>query len=270
MNQQEGFTIIEVSLFLAISASLILLVAGLQTMVSRQRFQDTMNSLRTVIQSEYEEVRSGINSRLGNTGSVAGTSEYLTVGKLIQFTSSSSDVKISYVVATGNLPSSGGDDVAALKATSLKVVGDSSSAYAVKATDEAAKPQTTKIQWSSDFVAGYTIPDDSSNPTKGIQALAILRSPISSAIVTFSFASNPVSSNGSLSLASGLVNTPVALLVRNAGSGFKGAAVCIDRGSSSQVVHLAIPAESSGVVIPSSGNDATGINAGNLRSLCGL
>lgn len=278
MVREGGYTIIEVSLFLAISASLILLVAGLQSMVARQRFQDTMTSLRTTIQSEYEEVRSGINSRLGGAdiagcgsdgaGTAAGSSVCLATGKLIQFAVDSSDVTISYVVATGTIPANDGTktDEQALGAMTLKVVG---AASATATSDAAAKPQTAKIQWGSEFAGGWTIPD-SGTPTGGVSSIAILRSPISSAVLVFAFTANPVDNDsGVLSLANGVINTPVALLVRNADSGFKGAAVCVDRGASSSAVRLAIPAEQWNINIPTSGT-VSGITLPNLKGLCSL
>jgi hypothetical protein len=283
MSRQGGYTIVEVSLFLAISASLILLIVGLQSMVARQRFQDAMTSLRTTVQSEYEEVRSGINSRLGGVnitgcandgvGNAAGSSQCLATGKLIQFSVNSSDVKTSYVVATGTIPANDGTktDEQALRAMSLKVIG---AASATTTTDAAAKPQTTKIQWGSEFAGGWTIPD-SGEPTGNITSIAILRSPISSAVLVFAFTANPVNGSGVLSLTSGVVNTPVALVIRNADNGFRGAAVCVDRGSSSQAVRLAIPAETHGINIPINGtigasNPVTGITLDNLKGLCSL
>ena len=69
-------------------------------MVSRRRFQDTLSTGQAFLQTQYNEVRSGINSRLGGAGSnlfggcgdqvAAGNSASLLymVGRLLSFSNS--------------------------------------------------------------------------------------------------------------------------------------------------------------------------------------
>ncbi len=280
MKRQGGFTIIEVSLFLAISAALLLLMAGLYSLVSRQRFQDTMTSLRTTIQSEYEEVRSGINPRLGGEnvtgcglGQATGTSgNCLAIGKLIRLGPTGADgttdasITINYVVAK-NIPADIGNlaDQDALAAVELYAVGAGGSSYQVRANDVAAQPQITKIQQGGTFVNGWTIPDGNTTDPSNVNGLAILRSPASSAILVFALKNSAVNaSSGQLSLAgaNATYNIPVAFMIDNAYTEFDGAAVCIDRGSSSSAVRTAIPTDPT--------RNFTMADLNELRQLCGV
>lgn len=55
-----GYTIVEVSMALAFSASLIILTVGLVGMVNRQRFKDSLVSLEVYLRQEYDDMRSDI------------------------------------------------------------------------------------------------------------------------------------------------------------------------------------------------------------------
>jgi hypothetical protein len=280
--KERGFTIIETSLFLAISASLILLVLGLWNMVARQRFQDTMVTLRSTVQVEYEEVRTSINERLGTSqvegcyddGIIGsgqdrtGNSKCLAVGKLIQFTTNSQDIKINYVVSIDGTNSQHLDksDEEALKSMQLRLVGDNGSNYNIKSSDAAILPKTVRIEWGGEFAKGWTIP--STGSPVSTNTIAILHSPISGAILVFTFKGNvnPVSSSGALSLSSSSVSQPIAIMIKNGQVGFKGAALCIDSGSSSTAVRMAIPADN---FYDFNTNVATYTpDAAKLRSLC--
>jgi type II secretory pathway pseudopilin PulG len=286
--KEQGFTIIEVSLFLAISGSLILLTIGLWTMVSRQRFQDTMITLKNTIQSEYEEVRTNINERLGNTDikecfsknvetNRAGNSECLVIGKLIQFTRDSQDVRISYIVSEGDKSGdySGMGDEQALKKMALHVIGGNNtgtSGYYIKTSDPAVIPKDIRIEWGGEFASGWTIPVEVKAPEPS-DTIAILHSPISNAVLVFAFKSNPVGSDGKLDLSgSGLINQPVALMIRNNLVGFKGAAICIDSGASSVAVRAAIPADNNynfdNNTITGKGGSSSNEELNSLEGLC--
>lgn len=258
--KERGYTIIEVALFLAISASLILLTLGLWNMIARQRFQDTMTTLKSVIQSEYEEVRTSINERLGKLNVIGcaddgtinpgqdktGNSQCLAIGKLIQFETNSQNVTISYVVSVGNTSEQYLDmsDESALKSMHLSLVGSSSS-YDVSSSDSALLPKTTRIEWGGEFAGGWTLP--AAGVPASTNTIAILHSPISGAILVFTFKGgiNPVGTTGSLSVTdtNSSVSQPIAIMIRNGQVGFRGAAICVDSGSSSTAVRTAIPAD---------------------------
>jgi hypothetical protein len=227
-------------------------------MVARQRFQDTMVTLRSTIQAEYGEVRTNINERLGtkivnadnvcaNDGKdtelksdVTGNSKCLAVGKLIQFTENSQDVKISYVVSTSTDDSLylNKSDEAALRSMPLRLVDSSMT------SDAAILPKTVRIEWGGDFSKGWTIPPaGSSTSPASTKAIAILHSPISGAVLVFALKGTASITSIKSDPNNTPVNQPVAIMIKNAQVGFKGAAICIDSGASSSAVRMAIPAD---------------------------
>lgn len=264
MKKQGGFTIVEVLLVLGVSAALIGMAFGILTVIHRQRFQDTMVSLRNAIQSEYEEVRNGINPRdvadiCGVDNSVAGTSNCLVMGKVIRFTSNSESYETSYVIGTGvrsgvNWPTwpvlgeGNFNDEQAIRNTNLQVVGDMPNAP--------IDWRHNQLKWGGRFANGRTVP--SSGLATDARVIAILRSPISGAILVFAGNSNIIS-GATLNL-SDVSNTPtnylIALLIRNGQRGFRGAAICIDPGAASTNVRMTIPA------------DPNEVGAENLRTMC--
>jgi len=253
-----------------------LLTVGLWNMVARQRFQDTMTTLRSTVQSQYEEVRTSINERLGkvnvnNCGAQAvGTSGCLAIGKLIQF--SGQDVIISYVILHGDASAdSGQSDLSILKAAAsngnLGMIRSSSSVPAGNyyTSDSAVIPQTIRMQWGGEFASGWTIPPSDTGTAQKSSAIAILHSPNSGSILVFSFAGDAVGTDGVLIMANATVNQPVAIMIKNTQAGFAGAALCVGSGSSSTVVRTVVP-------VPNF-SDFTGLtspSANNLRSLCSV
>jgi hypothetical protein len=219
-----------------------------------------MVTLRSTIQTEYEEVRTSINERLGSVGvtgctsdgtAATGNTKCLAIGKLLQFKSGSPDITISYVVARNATASNkylNMNDEAALRSikTNLKVVGNAStsSGYTARTKDVAVIPKNIRIEWGGEFAKSFIIPADGSAATESGGALAILHSPISGAVMVFSFPSDPVDDIGTLSLTDGVVDhKAVAIMVKNNLTGFKGAAICIDSGASSVAVRTVVPAD---------------------------
>jgi type II secretory pathway pseudopilin PulG len=271
VRKERGFTIIEVSLFLAISAAMLLLLSGVSMVVARQRFQDTMQTVRTTIQSQYEEVRSGINGRIGNmTGgssaacgsdanTAAGASQCLVMGKILEF--KSNEISISYVVSTSGAPTNTDQtDEAALRGMSLSVISSK---------EAGSQTSNQAIPWSGSFVGGWTIPAEynsasgATNPSPAaVKYLIILRSPVSSAILTFT--ANQLGS-GARFLANAYLNVPAVFLIGNGNSGFHGAGVCLAAGSSSDAVTTAIPADP--YVTFNTQNTAATVKAPALKSL---
>ncbi len=136
----KGFTVIEVTMFLAISGLLLLMVLiGTGSMAARQRFSDTTDSLQVYFQSQYDEVVNGVNSR--NTGgtecnslgdSTPGRSNCLLLGKLL--TIDGTAITSSYVISTVPLDpaQSALPDPQKLAASSLKVITEGRSTYELK------------------------------------------------------------------------------------------------------------------------------------------
>ena len=71
MKREGGYTVLETGLAIAMSTTLVLLTFGLAAMVGRGRFRDSLVTTQSFIKQQYNEVRSGINSRLtGGSGTV--------------------------------------------------------------------------------------------------------------------------------------------------------------------------------------------------------
>ena len=74
MKREGGYTVLETGLAIAMSATLVLLTFGLAAMVGRGRFRDSLVTTQSFIKQQYNEVRSGINSRLtGGSGPAVDT-----------------------------------------------------------------------------------------------------------------------------------------------------------------------------------------------------
>lgn len=86
-KNSSGFTIIEVSMVLAIAALLMIgIMVGISFAVQRQRFSDSVNSTQSYIQQQYNESQNAIINRNNddpNCNGARGASDCLVLGKLI-------------------------------------------------------------------------------------------------------------------------------------------------------------------------------------------
>ena len=110
--RSEGYTIIEVSLFLGISALLLVVaLVGTGLSIRTTRFTDSTRSLQAYVQQQYDDLLNGVNSRFGtescnsgvvNTGTpqTPGTSNCLYMGKLIVFKQGSSNITTYNIIGT--------------------------------------------------------------------------------------------------------------------------------------------------------------------------
>lgn len=207
MGQQrsEGYTIIEVSLFLGISA-LLLAIALLGTGLSIRttRFTDSTRSLHSYVQQQYDALLNGVNSRFGNetcnagsvttgTSQTPGTSNCLFMGKLMVFTPNSSDISTYNIIGTEpNNPDYSLSDEQLIYNFTPTVIRNTG-------------VETYTIPWLA-TVSGSKRPIDG----RAVDAFALIRSPRSTRIVTYVF-KQPA---GSYSLAS-LVNPSVGANTNN-------------------------------------------------------
>ena len=90
--KRDGFTIIEVMIFLAISGLMLTMaMIGSGNLARQARFSDSVNSFHSTLQREYEEVVNGVNIRpssvAGCDGSIrqTGTDDCVLLGKVISF-----------------------------------------------------------------------------------------------------------------------------------------------------------------------------------------
>lgn len=118
MKREGGYTVLETGLAIAMSATLVLLTFGLAAMVGRGRFRDSLVTTQSFIKQQYNEVRSGINSRLTegdvstnnmepvlgckNTAIPGNNNSCYIIGRLLTFDNEGEvgRVRSSYIIAT--------------------------------------------------------------------------------------------------------------------------------------------------------------------------
>jgi len=191
-QRSEGYTIIEVSLFLGISALLLTIaLVGTGLSIRTTRFTDSTRSLHAYVQQQYDDLLNGVNSRFGaescNSGVIdtatpqtPGTSNCLYMGKLIVLKQGSSDITTYNIIGTepANADYTKPDEqlIFDFTPTIIRNVG----------------VETYNIPWTAN-ISGSKRPVDG----KAVDAFALIRSPRSTRIVSYVY-KEPV---GSYSLA---------------------------------------------------------------------
>lgn len=111
-ENQHGFTVIETTIFLAISAVLFVgVLAGTGTALARQRYTDSVRATESFLQQQVERTFSFANARDGSqacnagvittgTDQPAGTSRCYVLGKAVRFAQGSSTATIYNVIGT--------------------------------------------------------------------------------------------------------------------------------------------------------------------------
>ncbi len=188
MHKGDGFTIIEVMLFLGITAMLLTMILfGTGVMARQNRFADTVNTFQAFVQKQYEDVLSGVNPRQPGQGclasSQAGADSCLLIGKVISFTTGGPfQGTVRYIrTPVGNVPDTG-DVYTQISLTNPEVV--------------AISEQPFELQWGASVQSASrsTAPlspepsKSGSSPARAsINAVAFMRSPNSSQIVPYYF-----------------------------------------------------------------------------------
>lgn len=176
-KQQHGFTIVEISLFVAISGLLALgLLTGWSVAINGQRYKDSVDSTYAYIQQQYSLVYSVENERSGTLScdsssnvsssgltSARGQSNCVLIGRYLQLTDGST-IK-SYAIV-GNEPSGNDNE---LQDYIPKVV---------KSTDLGLTQSEYSIPWGA-FLTGK----GNSNPLN--VGIAIIRSPQTGTVYSY-------------------------------------------------------------------------------------
>lgn len=177
-----GFTIIETVLFLSVTGLLVMgVLIGTGSALNTQRYRDSVESFKDLLQTQYSELASVKNSRTNTwscdsaaapaTGTVIrGQSDCYLVGKYVRI--EQGDVTI-YTVLARQSGTSTGTDIAKL---------DSNYTYNIDSTvtDEGAMEWGTQIAWPASGGGSRT----PTNPRS--IGLLFIRSPDSGSIYTFS------------------------------------------------------------------------------------
>src|SRR6266496_369958 len=181
-QRSEGYTIIEVSLFLGISALMLALAfVGTGLSIRTTRFADSTRSLHGYVQQQYDDLLNGVNTRAGEeacdagtvdtgTAQTPGTSNCLLMGKLMVFKPNVSQVVTYNVVGTEPLnPDYTKSDEELIYDFSPTVVSG-------------VGVDTYQIPWQATLSGSKRVID-----SVGVDAFALIRSPRSPRIVSYTF-----------------------------------------------------------------------------------
>lgn len=172
----DGFTIIEVIIFLAITGLLLAVaLVGMGGLNRDAQFRDSLDRLQSILQRQYEEVASGVNTRSNTApagcgvGSVApGTSNCLNIGREIAFTGGSAQVRITDVYLNRDLD--GSESTLGSLAAVFRQVGVSISATS----------QGYTMEWQA------RVPTNAGgNISGGFDRVAFIRNPLSGDILVY-------------------------------------------------------------------------------------
>ena len=174
-----GFTVIEVMLFLAVTGLLAIgILVGSGVAIGQQRYRDSVNSLKSFIQQQYNEVANVVNSRnkgwtCDSTGAIAevpsgqprGTSECVFLGRFITVNASGTELRSANVTAyrTPGAPE-GASDITEIANYRLSI--------------SPIDQEVEQVAWGAQIVK-----QDTNNPMP--VSILIVRSPLSGSLVTF-------------------------------------------------------------------------------------
>ena len=195
-ENQKGFTIIEVSMFLGISALLMVgLISGITLSIQRQRYTDSVQSTQSFLQRQFNETLNTINNREQNCGASPniqrGASDCLVLGKLISFSPGSpgsDEIRVRTIISTTE-PTEGELEAANSEDTVWQL-------YAPVVRDD-SNEESYNIPWgaevqSANLLDNFQLIGDrtTGTPVGNISNIAVLRSPKSGATFVYSFDTN--------------------------------------------------------------------------------
>ena len=270
MKREGGYTVLETGLAIAMSTTLVLLTFGLAAMVGRGRFRDSLVTTQSFIKQQYNEVRSGINSRLTEGSGTNADKQIIggacnnkfipgnnnrcyVIGRLLIFDNDGEvgRVKSSFIVAVVGVGSKWPDSTK----PGLYNLKNGVTLYALTDTsgNDAGLNPTVKQVGDNMLMKAWLVKSGSppslellydgshpSNYTSGTSGnnMAILRSPVDGSLVVASkvnLAPSPgITGLMKLDLQNAVTNMSqddkLALAVRNSGLGYPGGVICIPGG----------------------------------------
>lgn len=266
MKREGGYTVLETGLAIAMSATLVLLTFGLAAMVGRGRFRDSLVTTQSFIKQQYNEVRSGINSRLTEGDASTNKMEPVSgcknaaipgnnngcyiIGRLLTFDNEGEvgRVRSSFIIAVV-VPNSKWPDSTK---PGLYNLNNGVTLYALTDTsgNDAGLNPTIKQVGDNSLEKVWLLQNGgletlySAHPSLGSNLknnMAILRSPVDGSLVVASkvglkdvSASLGISGLMELDLKNAVTNMSqddkLALAVRNSGLGYPGGVICVPGG----------------------------------------
>ena len=268
MKREGGYTVLETGLAIAMSTTLVLLTFGLAAMVGRGRFRDSLVTTQSFIKQQYNEVRSGINSRLtGGSGTNAdkqiiggacgnnlipgNNNRCYVIGRLLIFDNDGEvgRVQSSFIIAVVKAGSKWPDST---KPGLENLKDNNVTLYALTDTsgNDAGLNPTIKQMGGNSLEKVWLLQNGgletlySAHPSLGSNLknnMAILRSPVDGSLVVASkvglkdvSASLGISGLMELDLQGAVTDMSqddkLALAVRNSGLGYPGGVICIPGG----------------------------------------
>lgn len=244
-HRQGGFTITEVMMFLAVSGLLLVAaLAGVSTNINNTRFNDTVRSVTSYLQGQYDEVANGLNDRESNvscdasaaintSGSTApGMTNCVVLGRFIKIEGDSFTSR--YIIGYSTLP------FAELPENDVQALSDAAMVIRV-ANDTEGPAGSFDVPWSI-AMSGWR---KGATPSSQPLGLAIIRSPVSGNIMYFMF---PVTSGDAApaiktSLVSANVNKQTSICFEEGG---RHGAVVFDAGKGQDVIATDLTAAAGG------------------------
>jgi type II secretory pathway pseudopilin PulG len=181
IKTQHGFTVIEVMLFLAVTGILAVgILVGSGVSIGQQRYRDSVNTLKSLIQDQYNETTNVQNSRNqawtcdsstiiiespSGTGESRGTSDCVLLGRFITVDNSGTKLTVSSVAGYRDTGAAAASDILELQ-THYKL--------GISPIDQEEKD----VEWGAQVVEPKTT-------TPMPVSILIVRSPLSGAVMTF-------------------------------------------------------------------------------------
>lgn len=182
IKTQNGFTIIETMLFLAVTGALaIMILVGSGVAIGQQRYRDSVNTLKSYVQGQYNEVTNVVNARdkswvcdtNGNvtevdatSGEARGTTECVLLGRFITIDETGTKLTASNVIGYKS-PTAG---------TAASDIAELTTNY--KLTASPIDQDAVEVSWGAQVVKPQTA-------TPMPLSMLIIRSPLNGSVMTF-------------------------------------------------------------------------------------
>lgn len=225
IRKQDGFTIIETTLFLAVTGLLILaMVGGVAGSLNIQRYRDSVESFKSVIQEQYSALSSVQNGRSGDWscdatstisnefgGEMRGQSDCLLVGKYMRIESGAISIYpvLAYENNSGQI-----DDIQSMRQD-----------YVINAST--TQVEERRLEWGAQIAWAKEGLDDAAATTPRNLGILFIRSPSSGRV--FTFTSNAIPAKDAFS--SEVFRDMIIAGDANEGEGQTERMICIESGS---------------------------------------
>lgn len=190
MRRELGYTIVEVTLFVAVSGLLLVgVLAGFRGSIQSNRLTDTTRSFEAFIEAQYASVRSGSVVRATTEGKAecegqafpGASNACIVLGKLLKLDDGANSKVSTYNIVADIKPS----DACATPSTLVGV--DALRRYCPRVLDMGEVVTETAPQWAAEIDSVQF--KHKTNPTyqTGINYIAIMRDPVSELVYVVPF-----------------------------------------------------------------------------------